>query len=1169
MTALARYFQRQNVQTSMLPLSIADQGGTQIGNALQSLSSDLGAIAERDENYWVQKTLAEMEAEADREWDSSVEAAGEGAPNFKRDYLGNVDRLHSDARGRAPSRRASRALELGLIRQRNARERRAHAFETEQKFADRKRTIVREADNIAQEAWREPGVEPYSPHGSLIPPGTIASEEIGANEFYTSRGIAPDRGVHEIPDWNSRYYSPRDFASGANMQDRTGPVVINKRLIAKLDWVTEQFGMGKLQINSGYRSPWANMRRASTGAAGPHTRGTAVDIQVRDLPQSEKNRLYSLFKAAGFNAFGFGNGAFHVEMRPGKGKGRGGDFEWTYGGAKKYSLVPVMQGDTRVAGQAWASVNQYPYIGMARLTARSETGRHNLVEASATIAPDSKGTTSYGIFGINSGGTMQGFVDANPDLGLTAKPGTAQFDSQWAAAVAKNPKRMIERQFKWHEIKVVRPAQRSLITYRLGQFSNDPRAVAFVADMVVQYGRGGVEKHLVAAAGATTVEQMIEVASQSMRDALDSDFASYLADNPENRRGLLNRIERRARDALGLAHGNGQPITGNVPRWTGPVPDINNIPGYADRLARIEAMVDTMGGTPEQRAQVRDRLVAQITRAWLSSLARTNPSAAMAALHSGKYDDALSIADEAALTNASDAGWKSYESEIRTSHKELLENLRAETSKLIADETASIAATGRGTGMLTDSHRAMMDDGDREALEMARFEYDTDRRIATARAEELPGILEDLEPEGEGFATEQKMYEYAATRVRERLELQANDPAGYVVTSNPRVGEMWAKAMQSNDPQEIQSAIRAMRAVQAQQGVAPGRIRSVTQSSATHNEGLLKAETADQAFANYLQLRDLYGGELGTILTEMERDGGVQGWSSVHEMVEAGNGVLGKSLARVVHAGAFNDGTRVGVRLARQGQTFVARTIFDGQMKRLDIKGIEPKGKSEDTDETADQIVQRVLGDALVNTPPLISAVRDAAMSHYVNNASLGEALDSERMAEAVQAVTGGILEHNTADNTGRFLAPIPGMTQTQFDTMLARIEAKDLKGAFIGYAQEPVTRGMLLGSLQLVSSGNGTYYLRWPGAGLVHAEGGALFELDLRAMAPELAKREAAAVRPRLPGGTRATIEQQLADIERAREDGILTVEEELELRRRHGALWGFRDGKPLVPQQ
>lgn len=1116
MADLNRYFQSSTVQIDMLDPSAAERGGEAIGIGLRQAGQSVQNIVDRDEDFWVQKTLGDLDKAANQKWSSHLENMEDGAPGFENKFVSDIDTDYQSALSKAPSGRASRRLELAIDEQREARRMKARGFEKEENFQYKARTILNDADDLGQTAMREPGVEAYSPQGRLIPPGSVESiERVKPDGFYTSAQKDEHTG-QVLPDnlasFKSSYYAPQDFADGANMSDKSGDIRVSKRLVSALDWVTDQFGMGKLQINSGYRSPSSNLKRASSGADGPHTHGEAVDIQVRDLPKDDKDRLYSLLRSQGFNAFGFGEGVLHAEIREGGGSGRGGDAEWTYGGAKKYNLVPVMTGPQSAQDSApWKSANQYPYLAMAGMTAGIETGSNNLVEASSVIAPDANGTVSYGIMGLNSGGTLQRFINENPTFGITAKAGTPEFDAQWKTAVARHPQAIVDAQLKFHESQIVRPAQRSLVTAGFGKFSNDPAAVAFVSDMVVQYGAGGVEKHLLAAAGAQTTAEFMDAASESMRSTLDTDFHGALETNPGIRAGLLNRIDKRAREAGSISTGGGAtPITGNVPRWGGPLPDINNVPMYAERLNRLKSMVDTVGGTPAQRRAMVDDMENRITRAWMTSVAQSNPSAAMALLQSGKYDSALTIADDASIRGSAEAGWKAYETEIRTAQKQLLTNLQTEAQASLSDEIASISSTGKSLGKLSPAHLAMLTDTDKENLKLAKDQYSIGQDVSTSRNEELLGYLESLKPQGDGFATEQKKYDYAQKLIAARYEKQQSDPAGYALSTSQQLTEQWQKAMASNNPAQVQSAIATMRRVQQSQGVPADQIRSITQTSQENNETLLnKAENPDQAFARFVQLRSVYGGEFGSVLKDMERDGGRQGWAAVGELMDSGNVILAKSLARVVHGDAFKGDAKIGMHLARAGQSAIARQIFDGRVKRTEIKGMEPTGKTDG--ESVDGILGEILGDSLDLSPSMISDVQEAAKSFYANGAALGEELNGDRLRGAVQAVTGGVLEHNGDGlRTGKFIAPKAGMPQAQFDGMIANIQDKDLKGAYIGNSanREPVTAVMMRDDLQLVSVGNGRYFLRFPNVGLATNERGQNYEFDLMARQTDLTKR-------------------------------------------------------------
>ena len=52
--------------------------------------------------------------------------------------------------------------------------------------------------------------------------------------------------------------------------------------VAKLDLLREACGF-PLIVSSGYRSPAYNAKVSSTGRAGPHTTGRAVDLKVKGL----------------------------------------------------------------------------------------------------------------------------------------------------------------------------------------------------------------------------------------------------------------------------------------------------------------------------------------------------------------------------------------------------------------------------------------------------------------------------------------------------------------------------------------------------------------------------------------------------------------------------------------------------------------------------------------------------------------------------------------------------------------------------------------------------------------------------------------------------------------------------------------------------------------------
>lgn len=828
MTDLARYFQSTTRQAVMTPLSVANTGGAAIGQAVMGLGETIDGIAQRDEQFWVQKAMSDIDNDARGIWENATTSAGDGAANFETSYLQQIDQRYEAARMTAPSPRALRMFESQALNHRGQQQAAAQGFATQEKYEYRRDSIMQEADNLAQELYRFPSVPNHSPVGALVPPGLPAGSMPDKAAGYYSSGGTTLPGMEAAPmaanldQWQSSYYSPKDFADGVNMADRSGPVMVSKRVVSSLDWVTDQFGQGKLQINSGYRTPASNQARAESGPEGPHTHGESLDVQVRDLPQSEKNRLYSLFKAAGANAFGFGEGVLHVEWREGQGNGRNGDHEWTYGGAAKYDQMtiagPGLVGGTADTPAASRAINQYPYLPVVSLTARNETGTTDLATASLNIAQEANGTVSFGALGLNTEGMLPAFVAANgAKFGLTAPAGSPEFANQWQAAVQNDPEGMVRAQIEFHENSVVKPAQRQIVSAGAVAVANDPRVVAFASDLIIQYGQGGAEKHIKAGAGAQDATTFINAVTESTKRTLDTDFATALGADPSTRPGLMNRIDARARDSMGLTVST--QANGNVPKWDGPVPNIEDSPGYADRMARITAMIDTIPGTPNQRRDLEQQMRGQVTKAWLSRVAELNPPAAMAALMSGRYDNDLEVADQATLMGGASNAYRAMESEIREAQKALISNLKIEAQATLADEIVSVTRTGKSLGALSDAHMAVLTDAEKEDLSLARFQYDTTKQIAAARNDELPGLLEALRPDGDGFAAEQVRYDYAQEAVAAHLKAQAADPATYTLQTYPQLAQRWQAAMTSRDPAAIEANIRAMAATQNAIGI--------------------------------------------------------------------------------------------------------------------------------------------------------------------------------------------------------------------------------------------------------------------------------------------------------------------------------------------------------------
>lgn len=239
-----------------------------------------------------------------------------------------------------------------------------------------------------------------------------------------------------------------------------------------------------------------------------------------------------------------------------------------------------------------------PIDRMASISAAGETGNPNIDAKLGQIANDTGGSKSYGPFGLNSwakggdvGATSIGkFQQAyGGPLGLTATPGTPEFDAQWKAAAAGNPDALKAANMDWHQKNIA-----SGVTPKLGQIgvpqemASDPRVQGYFADRSVQYGPASTEKHAARVAQALSgangdVPAFIRGMSAADRQNIPGDFRTYLATNPNNMPGLNNRISTRERMAMELNGGqlpiNAQPTAGAFP--SGPFGDVSGLGGNA------------------------------------------------------------------------------------------------------------------------------------------------------------------------------------------------------------------------------------------------------------------------------------------------------------------------------------------------------------------------------------------------------------------------------------------------------------------------------------------------------------------------------------------------------------------------------------------------------------
>jgi len=193
----------------------------------------------------------------------------------------------------------------------------------------------------------------------------------------------------------------------------------------------------------------------------------------------------------------------------------------------------------------------------ASLSIQRETSAKTKTEAVQKLGQvvdndPSPGQKSYGIFGMNTTGGIISFVEQyGKKFGLDKfKPGSPEFDKKWKEVAQARSSEFFDAQLNWYQNNIVSPLEKELSTILPQQIANDPKALIYMADRRLQYGRVMEQKALSFASSAKSTEEFIRRMSEFDRSNVEKAFETYLESNPKNRQGLINRINERERQSL-------------------------------------------------------------------------------------------------------------------------------------------------------------------------------------------------------------------------------------------------------------------------------------------------------------------------------------------------------------------------------------------------------------------------------------------------------------------------------------------------------------------------------------------------------------------------------------------------------------------------------------------
>jgi hypothetical protein len=190
---------------------------------------------------------------------------------------------------------------------------------------------------------------------------------------------------------------------------------------------------------------------------------------------------------------------------------------------------------------------------------RLETGQTDPLKGVSNISRDSKGSRSYGNFGLNSlpGASAHQFAaEYGEALGLSGEPGTAEFDNSWKQVARADPEGLHQAELEWHNRNILPRVTVDLTHAGVDDaVATDPRVQAYFADRLIQYGPASIGNHesrvakAFEASGGDT-ERFLRAMSEADRDSMEKDFPSALRTGVYSRRGHDNRVYGRLNLAL-------------------------------------------------------------------------------------------------------------------------------------------------------------------------------------------------------------------------------------------------------------------------------------------------------------------------------------------------------------------------------------------------------------------------------------------------------------------------------------------------------------------------------------------------------------------------------------------------------------------------------------------
>lgn len=318
-----------------------------------------------------------------------------------------------------------------------------------------------------------------------------------------------------------------------------------------------------------------------------------------------------------------------------------------------------------------------------------------------------------------------------------------------------------------------------------------------------------------------------------------------------------------------------------------------------DSIEAMTAPVDIPAG---RVAETKEAFRLKAATSMVRGMIEKSPQQTLAALRDGQFDDTLGDLD----TIRKLTGEAARASAIAEAGQERI--AKVERNRLVAqvdDHLASIEATGQGIDGLEAALGQTLEPDKFDEFLAAQTRAQTFHEARTtmqfAPVPEIVETLESVQPEpgSTDFADQADLFTATQRAATAIMKQRAEDPAGAAMQA-PEIAAQFDEAGTTNDPADLQNAVRASMALQRGMGIGIPRVASKAQADGIAAQ--IQATPVSGWAAIFADLEESYGPHYDGLLADLtdadiDRRAGFLG-----EYV--GNVALSQTLAQVFETGS-------------------------------------------------------------------------------------------------------------------------------------------------------------------------------------------------------------------------------------------------------------------------